>query len=158
MSSFASPELVAAIIGALATIIVGIAVVLISQYYNRKLASEEAHRLKKVELYKSFIDIVAKMLASQNKNLSIEPPTDKELLDFAFRFKSELLLWGSPKVIKTYLVFEDIKSVPSGDILKATNALYLAIRSDIGLSNYGLNNHELVKIFITDRKEFDKVN
>ena len=156
MNSLPSPELLVAIISALGTITVGIVVVLITQYYNRKLASEDAHRLKKVEIYKNLIDIFAKMLASQNKNLSIEEPTQEELLDFAFRFKSEVLLWGSPRVIKAYLVFEVIQSVPSSAILKAANSLYLAIRSDIGLSNFGLNNHELVKIFLTDRKEFDK--
>jgi hypothetical protein len=154
--SKASPEVTAAIIGAMATVFGGIAIVLITQRDSRFQAAEEAHRLRKVDIYKSFIEVASKMIASSNKKLSIKEPTQDELIKFAFRFKSDILLWGSPSVIKSYIAFEDATQ-DNAEILSAVNALYAAIRSDIGLSNRGLNNHELVKIFITDRKELDKI-
>ena len=39
----------------------------------------------------------------------------------------------------------------------AVHNLYKAIRRDIGLSNAGLNNLELVKIFLKDPDELDLI-
>ncbi|AFP30989.1 hypothetical protein [Marinobacter sp. BSs20148] len=145
--SAATPETTAAIIGAMATILVGISAVLISQAHERKRAAEEAHRLKKVEVYQGFIDIISRMMGASNEHLALKAPDQKELLLFAFKFKSDLLLWGSPKVIKAQIQFETVSG--SGDtkkLFRAVNALYSAIREDIGLSNSGLNNLELVKL------------
>ena len=72
---------------------------------------------------------------------------EKELVQYLFKFKSDILLWGSPKVIKAQIEFENISG--NGNTQKtfrAVNSLYLAIREDIGLSNSGLNNLELVKL------------
>lgn len=145
--SAATPEITAAIIGAMATILVGISAVLISQAHERKRAAEEAHRLKKVEIYQGFIDIISRMMGASNENLALKAPDQEELLLFAFKFKSDLLLWGSPKVIKAQIQFETISG--GGDtkkLFRAVNVLYSAIREDIGLSNSGLNSLELVKL------------
>jgi hypothetical protein len=152
----ASPEVVAAIIGAMATILVGISAVLISQAHERKRSSEEAHRLKKVEIYQSFIDMISRMIGSSNKNLALKEPDSQELIHYLFKFKADILLWGSPKVIKAQIEFENVSE--SGDtkkLLMSINSLYFAIREDIGLSNSGLNNLELVKLYLNDdgRKE-----
>ncbi len=152
--SQASPEVTAAIIGAMATVFGGIVVVVITQRNSRLQASEEAHRLKKVEIYKGFIEFVSNMIASNNENLSLPAPSQNELVRFALKFKSDILLWGSPAVIKTYIAFEDAGKNNTVEILKTVNLLYTAIGSDIGLSNSGLNNSELVKIFINDRENY----
>ena len=152
--SKASPEGTAAIIGAMATVFGGIVVVVITQRNSRLQAAEEAHRLKKVEIYKGFIEFASNMIASSNKNLSVSAPTQNELVSFALKFKSDILLWGSPAVIKAFIAFEDAGQNNTGEILKTVNVLYTAIRSDIGLSNSGLNNSELVKIFINDRENY----
>lgn len=39
----------------------------------------------------------------------------------------------------------------------AVDNLYKAICEDIGLSNSGLNNLELIKIFLKDPSELDKI-
>lgn len=145
--SAASPEITASIIGAMATTLVGISAVLISQAHERKRAADEAHRLKKIEIYQGFIDIISRMMGASNENLSLKEVDPQELVHFAFKFKSDILLWGSPKVVKSQIYFETVSG--SGDtrkIFRAVNALYLAIREDIGLSNSGLNNLELVKL------------
>lgn len=154
----ASPEIVAAIIGAMATVLVGISAVLISQVHERRRSSEEAHRLKKVEIYQNFIDMVSRMIGASNENLDLKEPDTKELAHYAFKFKADILLWGSPTVIKAQIEFENASE--SGDtkiLFKSVNALYLAIREDIGLSNSGLNNLELVKLYLNvdARKELN---
>lgn len=143
----ASAEVTAAIIGAMATILVGIAAVLLSQAHERKRAADEAHRLKKVEIYQGFIDMISRLMGASNENLQMKGPDEKELVQYLFKFKSDILLWGSPKVIKAQIEFENISG--NGNTQKtfrAVNSLYLAIREDIGLSNSGLNNLELVKL------------
>lgn len=155
--SRSSPEVSAAVIGSMATITVGIAVVSLTQRHERRRASDEAHRLKKVELYRGFIEIVARMTAAKNERMKVQAPTEDELLEFGFKFKSELLLWGSPQVIKAYIAFEDAASEGSSRTLKYVDKLYVEIRSDLGLSNSGLANNELVKINLKDRKDFDKL-
>jgi hypothetical protein len=145
--SAASPEITVAIIGAMATILVGISAVLISQAHERKRAAEEAHRLKKVEIYQGFIDLISRMIGASNEHLLLKAPDEYELISFVFKFKSELLLWGSPKVIKAQINFENVSG--SGDtkkLFRAVNTLYMAIREDLGLSNSGLNSLELVKL------------
>jgi len=146
----------AAIIGAMATIIGGIVVVTISQSQARKRAIEESHRSKKVEIYKKFLETVSKMMAGENKNISIKAPTEKELIKYMVGFKSDLILWGSPRVIKAQLDFESA-SVKNKSVIQAVNNLYLAIREDIGLSNRGLTNYELIKMYLKDPSEIDEI-
>ncbi|MBS7662421.1 hypothetical protein I0D00_10810 [Pseudomonas lalucatii] len=155
----ASPEITAAIIGAMATILVGISAVLISQSHERKRSADEAHRLRKIEIYQGFIDIISRMMGASNKNLSLKEVDPQELVHFAFKFKSDLLLWGSPKVIKAQIYFESVSG--SGDtkkLFRAVNSLYSAIREDIGLSNSGLSSLELVKLSLNPeaRKEIEQ--
>ncbi len=152
----ASPEISAAIIGAMATVLVGISVILISQAHERKRAQEEAHRLKKVEIYQAFIDMVSRMIGASNEKLKLKEPEQDELLSFLFKFKSDLLLWGAPKVIKAQIEFESVSG--NGNtlkIFKAVDTLYLAIREDIGLSNSGLKRLELVKLYLNSEARKD---
>ena len=147
----ASPEVTAAIVGAMATVLVGISAVLLSQTYERKRAAEEAHRLKKVEIYQGFIDMISRMTSASNVHLPSREPAAAELIQYLFKFKSDILLWGSPKVIRAQIEFESVSG--HGDtkkLFRSVNSLYLAIREDIGLSNYGLNNLELVKLSLNE--------
>ncbi len=41
-------------------------------------------------------------------------------------------------------------------LLVAVNDIYKAMREDIGLSNSGLNNNKLIKLFLLDPKEMDE--
>ena len=95
-------------------------------------------------------------MATQNENVSKKGPTDQELVDYLVEFKTELVLWGSPLVIKRQLEFEKA-SRNNGNIFTAVDNLYKAIREDIGLSNKNLNSHELVKMYLSDPGELDEI-
>lgn len=153
----ANPSISAAIVGAMATVLVSVGGALYTQAQIKKREISEAHRERKVELYKEFLDVVLRIMSGQNENLSIEPIPEQELVDFLAKFKTSVILWGSPKVIKAQLGFEDV-SRKGGNILIAVDKLYLAIRDDIGLSNVGLNDHELVKMYLTDPSEMDSMS
>lgn len=150
----ANPSVSAAVVGAMATVLVGVGGALYTQAQIKKREIEEAHRKKKVELYKGFLDMVAKMTAEENDNVSLEPPSPQELVDFMVEFKTNVVLWGSPKVINAQLNFQKV-SESGGNVLYAVDDLYKAIREDIGLSNRGLDKRQLVKMYLRDPSELD---
>ncbi|MFT5726564.1 MAG: hypothetical protein ACI8PB_000685 [Desulforhopalus sp.] len=145
----------ASIIGAMSTVIVGVIAVVWTQRQIKIREIEETHRPKKVELYQTFIKVVTSLIAGANENLSAKGMSEQELIDTLFEFKKDLLLWGSPKVIKALLKF-DSESGSGGKVVEAIDSLYKAIREDIGLSNKGLDNLELPKLFLKDPTELDK--
>jgi hypothetical protein len=150
----ANPSVSAAIVGAMATILVGVGGVLYTQAQTKKREIEEAHRPKKVEIYKDFLHMVSRMMANENPNISLEAPTEQELLDYLVGFQTDLMLWGSPTVINSFLNFRKI-STSGGNVLFAVDDLYKAIRDDIGLSNSGLNKHQLIKMHLKEPDELD---
>ncbi|WP_199533260.1 hypothetical protein [Thiopseudomonas alkaliphila] len=153
----ANPSVSAAIVGAMATVLVGVGGALYTQSQIKKREIEEAHRARKVEIYKDFLDIAARMMAEGNENVSLEPPSQQELVDFMVGFKTNVVLWGSPKVISAQLNFQKISS-ENGHVLKAVDELYKAIREDIGLSNRGLDRHQLVKMYLSNPDEMDEMS
>jgi len=130
----------------------------ITQYYIKKREEKNAHREKKIEIYSEFIDIFQRMLAGNNNELKIKKVGEEELQKFFFRFHRDIILWGSPGVIKTFLKFKNGET-DTDDAYKLflVNDLYKEFRKDIGLSNFGLNSNELIKINLTDPDELDKI-
>lgn len=114
----ADPSVAAAVVGAMATIMVGMGGVLYTQAQTKKREIEEAHRAKKVEIYKELLDMIARMMTSENPNVSHNAPSDQELVDFLVGFKTNLLLWASPKVINAQLNFQKVSS-SGGNVLAA---------------------------------------
>ena len=153
----ANPSVSAAIVGAMATVLVGVGGALYTQSQIKKREIEEAHRARKVEIYKEFLDIAARMMAEGNENVSLKPPSQQELVDFMVEFKTNVVLWGSPKVINAQLNFQKVSS-EGGHVLKAVDQLYKAIREDIGLSNRGLDRHQLVKMYLSNPDEMDEMS
>ena len=139
------------------TILAGISAVMITQMLIKNREIQEAHRTKKIEIYTSFITTATSMLSIENNDLSIKAPTEKELINILFQFKRDILLYGSPKVVKSQLKFMEIAQKNPNQVVKAVDNIYKAMREDIGLSNSGLNNYELIKMFVTDPDEIDKV-
>ena len=101
-----NPNVAAAIISGMATVIGGAIVVLIAQGQARRRSAEESHRNKKVEIYKRFLEVVSRIMADGNKGVPMKAPTEKELAKYIVGFKTELILWASPKVIKAQLPFQ----------------------------------------------------
>ncbi|MDO6764848.1 hypothetical protein [Agarivorans sp. 1_MG-2023] len=150
----ADPKVSAAILGAMATIFVGLAAVIITQWQTSVRDREEAHRAKKVEIYQKYLEMISAVLSGVNEKVSKKAPSEQELIDYLLAFKTDILLWGSPEVIKRQLEFQSA-SERGGDVFLAVNKMHKAIRKDIGLSNRGLNNLELVKMYLSSPQELD---
>jgi len=145
----------AAIIGAMATITAGIVAVIITQRQTKLREIAEAHREKKVEIYDKFLTIIIRILKSTNENIKAEPISEEELILLLVDFKREILLWGSPQVIKAQLHYESVAG-NTRMMFHAVDQLYRAIREDIGLSNKGLQPLDLFKLFLKDPHEVEE--
>jgi hypothetical protein len=153
----ANPSVSAAVVGAMATVLVGVGGALYTQSQIKRREIEDAHRSRKVEIYKGFLDVVARVMARTNENVSLEPISEQALVDFIVEFKTDIILWASPKVINAQLNFEK-ESRSGGNSLVAVDQLYKAIREDIGLSNRGLDRHQLIKMHLSDPDEMDRAS
>ena len=149
-----NPSVAAAIVGAMATALVGIGGVLLTQAQTKNRDIDESHRPHKVEIYEQYLDIVRRKISENNPNLSLPPLSDKELATFMATYKTKLILWGSQEVINSQLRFESA-SKRGEHVLVAANAVFLAIRSDLGLRNSALKNNQLIKMFLADPSELD---
>ena len=143
------PKISATIIGGMFTIFAGLIVVLLTQRQIKLREISEAHREQKVEIYKGFLDTVEKILQGQNDQTNIKGISEQELIDYLVKFKTNIILWGSPQVLKAQAEFETL-SRSGGDMMLALDNLYRAIRTDIGLSNRGLQKYHLVKMYLSD--------
>ena len=150
-----NPAISAAIIGAMATVIAGIVAVLITQQQTKSREIAEAHREKKAEIYKEYMETISKMLLSSNEKVKAKPITEVELVTYMMKFKTQIILWGGPKVIKAQYEFERA-SRQDRNILIAADNLYRSIREDIGLSNRDLPSLQLVKMYLSNPEEIDK--
>ena len=142
-------------IGLLIAVITGGITLLIAQYNHRKTVqrqSLEAVRQKKVEIYERFIKILGQLWTSSGsditKKLDVKPISENELLEFMFAFKSDMLLWSSPQVIKAWLHFETESQSGGEKSLIAIDYVLKEIRKDIGLENKNLKKGDLVKIYL----------
>ncbi|NER97904.1 MAG: hypothetical protein F6J86_29355 [Symploca sp. SIO1B1] len=149
-----NPTVLTGLIGGTATIFVGITAAIINQRYSKQRDIDESHRSKKVKIYSKFLEKISGLFhaVSENKVEQYLP----DLTDFFRKYKTEIILWGSPEVIKCQLELEQVAE-KGGDTLKSVDNLYKAIRKDIGLSNKGLDNYELVKMYLKP-SEFDKLS
>ncbi len=168
-------DVVAPIIAGSATILAAVTVVVITQYNTKTREIRESHRLQKTGVYSEFSDLVfdifmmikipSKPALSEAEKKSTMEQMQSHLQDKYMSFSKKLLLWGSPEVMGAWLAFRTYSQSQAGssDIdAGLRNLLYMddvfrAIRRDLELSNEGLAEGDLVKQFLTDSAELDRV-
>lgn len=152
------PKTSVTILGTMITIGASVFGIIYNQKQIKQREIQEAHRNKKIEIYNKFITISTNMIAGSNSKIpSIQPYEEEVLIEEIFYFKKDLLLWGSQKVIKSVLDYENAAINEPKNVLNAVNNLYKAMREDIGFDNSKLKNNELIKIFLSDAHELDKI-
>lgn len=152
-----NPNVVASIIAAL-TAVFGI---LYNQHQTKIREIQETHRSKKVELYNEFMEMMFDFLdkEKQGKYKSVaEGKLPREVELKFMKFHRGLITWGSSDVIQKYIAFRNYANMPkSANLLKYVNDLLMSIRKDLGNSNFMLKKGDLLKVFIIDPDEIDKL-
>lgn len=147
-------KLAAAIIAACTTFLVSVATVVYTQQKTKSREIDNSHRPQKIEIYKQFMDKAVVGLLRSSKQKKIESPeVQKVLEDLFFKFTGDVIVWGSPEVIKAYSAFRATGADPQ--IVVRLDDLMQAMRKDLGNSNWGLARGDLIKLFITDPESID---
>ena len=103
------------VVAAAGTILASVVVVSITQYNTKLREVTESHRLKKIEIYGEFEELVFSIfrmismpdrldLAKEEKSRLLHE-AQAELEEKYSLFSKELLLWGAPDVINGWLVY-----------------------------------------------------
>ena len=121
---------------------------------ERSKAIKEAHREKKIEIYNQFVDVIFEFVKNPNKSEEMgEIRRDSPLAIKLLEVSRGALLYGSPKVV---LAISDWKKSgkkidPSPlSTFDAMGRILLAMREDIGLSNWGLTNINIHQLYVID--------
>ena len=150
-------KITAAIIAACATVIVSVVTVVYNQRRSKVREIAESHRPQKIEIYKQFMDKAVVDLLRASKEKRIETAEfQKDLQELFFKFTGDVIVWGSPGIIKAYSSFRGSKEGDQNILLKLDDMLR-EIRKDIGNSNRGLNKGDLIALFLTDPEMLQKL-
>jgi hypothetical protein len=149
-------KMAVAIIAACTTLFVSVVTVVYTQQKTKSREIANSHRPQKVEIYKRFMDkaVVGLLKATREKRIE-RPEYQKELEELFFSFTGDVIVWGSPSVIRSYSAFRSTGADPN--ILLRVDDLLQAMRKDLGNSNWGLTRGELIKLFITDQEKMDEM-
>jgi hypothetical protein len=139
----------AAIIAGCITIFGSVITVVYTQRKTKSREIENSHRPQKAEVYKKFMEKMVIELLKATKEQTIDDPEVRKALESVFlEFTGEVIVWGSPAVVRAYAAF---RSGSDGvDILFRVDDLLQAMRADLGNSNWGLARGDLFKLFIND--------
>jgi len=152
-------NIAAAILAASTTVIVSVLTVVYNQRKSKEREIGESHRPKKIELYKRFMDEAVvgllRLVGKQSDKSIDDEDVQKKIGEFFFKFTGDVIVWGSPKVIKAYIAFR--ASADQKHIILKMDDMLLAIRHDLGNSNSGLERGELIGLFLTDPQELEKL-
>ncbi len=146
-------ELDATVSASIITAILGLSGLWYAQWHSKTRDIAESHRSSKIEVYSLFFDIVEKF---QEGEVEDEDLIEDQLPDWLKKdyqkLNRGLLLWASPKVIRSWLKFRTI-TTSGGDVLMAMDEMYKAIRNDLGNSNRGLKAGDLIRVGLKDPNE-----
>ncbi len=146
--SGASSSIQASLVAGMAAI----GVALVTFWRERSRAISEAHRDKKVEVYSLFIDILFEALQkSKENNSSLEVSPDDEMVVALRKVSKGALFYGGPNVIKSLAGLSQMSNSDDPmEPFRRTGKILLAMRGDIGLSNFGLDEISIHQIYIND--------
>ena len=151
------PQIAAPTIAASGTILAAVLAVVVGHVYTKRRELEEAHRRKKTDLYKSFVDQTTKVFKEQRKGDKMDPRLESKLVGFFQDWNAELAMWASPEVLKAYRKWNELAALANGTesggpasarSILAMDDLLRAFRRDIGLRNRGLSRGDLVQAYL----------
>ncbi len=150
-------ELIAAIIAASGTVFASVAAIILNQNRTKRREIEEAQRPNKIAAYQKFMKTMVVILkkGKDHEDLIKDGVLTKDLEDMFLSFQSDMIVWASPSVIKTYEMFKN--NTQDTSILLYLDDILREIRSDLGHKNKGLKRGDLIKLFLRDSKELDKL-
>jgi hypothetical protein len=149
---------------AIITAIVGFTSLIISNFYTSQREINLKLREKKVEVYSQFLEAWIKTLLNIAKSNQDVPESNlqdynkniQEFSDVLREITDDLILWGSDEIIKEYsdlrirLPKEDSSEFEKQIGIIKFGKFMLSLRNDIGHKNKGIDEYDLMSLFIND--------
>jgi hypothetical protein len=158
-NAFASlpKETAVAILTGSATVLTATITVVIGRLFERKKELDAVHRNKKIPIYDDFIEGILLHFAYESPN----PPKDQpapDTLALLRKWKRQILLWGGPDVVNSYLRWERVLDTSPQTIqtLASMEQLFLALRRELGHNDKKLERHALIGLILS-KPEFFKL-
>jgi len=135
--------------------------VLFAFWKDRAKSRSEVHREKKIEVYSIFFDIVFSTLKRTKSGEDVS--SYFESLEFRDKFidlMKGVTFYGSPNVVRTLSEWRINPSSTSDGLhaIRMVGSVLLAMRKDIGLSNFGLDNLSIHQVYVNDDlRDFEKI-
>ena len=143
-------QTVAAIVTLAGTIVVCVFALIISQQIAKARDIAESRRPEKTEFYtKLVITMVGLMRKHEGAGAAVFDDREK-FEKFLTDSTTQVIMWGSPDVLKKYAVLSQYGEIPNPDPVLIVDDLIQAMRKDVGLSTWSLARGELTKIFLSD--------
>ncbi|MBN1235747.1 MAG: hypothetical protein JW999_06815 [Methanotrichaceae archaeon] len=151
-------ELATGILAASGIIIASLITTVIGKYIEKNYETELQHRANKTAMYEEFLKLLFEIYESTLlKSETQSQKFSKEALVPAMaKFTKNLIVWGSPGVIRSYSDFRKLSQIQSGELSHSTSILWsiekllFEIRKDIGNSNRNLKEGDLHSLFINN--------
>lgn len=152
--------IIAALIVGIATITTVMGSVYIASYNARRAresAAQEANREKKAEIYNGFIDLMIRTMRQKRVRNAGRENIEQSM----FEITSKLMVYGATGVVKAFGEWRNAAYNEQEGSYKALTLLDEVIRemrSDLGESNKGLDENDILGLIIVGGKsEIDKV-
>ncbi len=149
----ADPTIIAALITGAGTILGAVYIASYNARRAQERASEEANRGRKTEIYNRFVMSLTK---TGNRQEVREGKLDEVDWGFVDEFASQIIIHGGPEVIKAYDALrrfgqEDVSMQTRREVYSRVANLLLKMRTELGLSNKGLTQNELLAPLIAGK-------
>jgi membrane protein implicated in regulation of membrane protease activity len=144
------------------TLVSAVLTLVLGQYYTRAKERRDAQRPKKIEIYTKVIsatvDFMHQHFLERSAPTATASPrlprletgeldTPRARLESDLRaLLPDLILWASPTVLASCHKLGSTQYFNASDVLADVETVYRAMRDDIGLSNSGLEQVELLKV------------
>lgn len=144
-----------AIVTASATVLVALASVLVTRYFERRSAREREQQSKRIPVYEEFVTGMLDLIGATRPPVKRSEPTPEETYAVFARFTERLIIWGSDAVVREWVDLRASFLSAETDEDNIQNlfrleALFLVIRKDLGLSDKALKPGDLLRLWIND--------
>lgn len=147
---------------AIVTAVAGVIGLSVTQELSKRREIAESHRENKIKVYNVFLDIIDRFQGAEKAGKNIvddSKPLPKSIQKQFSELNRGFILWASPKVIKSWLRFR--KNTGADNDTKFTlfyaDDLLQAIRKDLGNSNFGLKQGDIIKQYLSNPDELDEL-
>jgi hypothetical protein len=143
----ASQQVLAAVIVTSGTILVSVGSLILSNRYQQRQQAHQAQHSRKADVYQELLDYWFWAMRDRKK----VPENKRKQTDEKYRrtVPQKLITWGSEDVIKEFTAQVGPLGVNEETSMLGFEKLLFAIRKDLGHSNKGLEDGDLLRPFLT---------